>query len=100
MHWSRRLVFACSLLGGAATGGQAAWAQTYISAEPIPNLDIVGSANLNKIKNLGYARLELWSQRLLNDCHVVQNVINVLWENGAITTVTASVGPAGVRFRK
>ena len=89
MHWSGRLVFTCALLAAASTGGQAAWAQTYISAEPIPNVGIVGTTNLNNILNLGYADLELWSQRLLNDCHIVQNVINVLLENRAIATVSA-----------
>jgi hypothetical protein len=76
----------CALLACAAL--PSAWAQTYVSAEPIPSQDIVGTANLTKILNLGYPNLELWSQRLLNDCHVVQNVINVLSDNRAITTVT------------
>jgi len=70
-------------------------AQTYISAEPIPSGDIVGTTNLNKILNLGYANLELWSQRLLNDCHMVQNVIDALSHNGGIHTVTA----ANTRFK-
>jgi len=76
----------CALLACAAL--PSAWAQTYVSAEPIPSQDIVGTANLTKILNLGYPNLELWSQRLLNDCQVVQNVINVLSDNRAITTVT------------
>jgi len=87
-HWTRRLVVACVLLAGSMLGGRAAWAQTYISAEPIPSGDIVGTANLNKILNLGYADLELWSKRLLNDCRIVQNTIYVLSENRAITTVS------------
>jgi hypothetical protein len=56
--------------------------------EPIPSEEIVGTANLTKFLNLGYANLELWSQRLLNECHLVQNVIDTLSSNGAISTVT------------
>ena len=78
-----RALLACTALASA-------WAQTYVSAEPIPSQDIVGTANLNKILNLGYPNLELWSQRLLNDCHIVQNVINVLSNNRAITTVSSA----------
>ena len=61
----------CALLTCAALSP--AWAQTYVSAEPIPSQDIVGTANLNKILNLGYPNLELWSQRLLNDCHLLHD---------------------------
>ena len=78
-----RALLACAALASA-------WAQTYVSAGPIPSQDIVGAANLNKILNLGYPNLELWSQRLLNDCHIVQNVINVLSNNRAITTVSSA----------
>ena len=35
-------------------------AQTYISAEPIPSVDVVGDANLNTILGIGYQNLELW----------------------------------------
>src|SRR5215472_19176299 len=82
-----RLLLTCALLACAAL--TSAWAQTYVSAEPIPSQDIVGTANLNKILNLGYPSLELWSQRLLEDCHIVQNVIDVLSEDRAITTVSS-----------
>src|SRR5262245_42109208 len=78
----------CALLACAALSS--AWSQTYVSAEPIPSPDIVGTANLTKILNLGYPNLELWSQRLLNDCHIVQNLINVLSEHRAITTLTSA----------
>jgi len=78
----------CALLACAALSS--ASAQTYVSAEPIPSPDIVGTANLTKILNLGYPNLELWSQRLLNDCQIVQNVINVLSEHRAITTVNSA----------
>jgi hypothetical protein len=71
-----------------AVGVRALSAQTYVSAEPIPSQDIVGVANLNKIEGIGYSNLELWSQRLLNDCGIVQNVISTLSTNNAITTVT------------
>ena len=63
-------------------------ATTYISAEPIPSRDVVGQATLALILSAGYPNLELWSSRLLNDCHIVHNVINVLASHGAISTVT------------
>ena len=63
-------------------------ATTFVSAEPIPSQDVVGSTNLAAIESIGYSNLELWSQRLSNDCHMVQNVIDVLSNDGAISTVT------------
>jgi hypothetical protein len=42
------------------------------------------------ILSVGYPNLELWSNRLLNDCQIVQNVIDALTSNGAITTVNSS----------
>jgi len=62
-------------------------ATTYISVEPIPSRDVVGQNALAKILSAGYPNLELWSNRLLNDCGIVQNVIDVLASNGAISTV-------------
>src|SRR5215475_5034348 len=70
-------------------GVQPASATTYISAEPIPSGDVVGQQALTRILSIGYPNLELWSNRLLNDCHIVQRVIDVLTANGAITTVNA-----------
>jgi hypothetical protein len=80
----RTVLFAACIL---VAGVQLAPAQTYISAEPIPSEDIVGTENLAKIRGIGYPRLELWSQRLLNECQVVQNVINALTVNKAISTI-------------
>jgi hypothetical protein len=80
-------IFACTICLAATVGASAIQAQTYISAEAIPSVDIVGPANLARIEGLGYANMELWTQRLLNDCHIVQNVIDVLTDNGAIRTV-------------
>jgi hypothetical protein len=87
---SRPLVCACALLVllASALGPRPVLAQTYVSAEPIPSSAVVGDANLAKIESLGYTNLELWSQRLLNDCHLVQSVIESLSAHGAITTVT------------
>lgn len=65
-------------------------ATSYISAEPIPSVDIVGDGGLDKILSIGYANLELWSNRLLNDCHIVDNVIDTLKANGAISTIKSS----------
>ena len=60
-----------------------------MSVEPIPNRDVVGQAALDRIRGAGYPNLERWSQRLLNDCGIVQNVIEVLTANGAISTVNS-----------
>jgi hypothetical protein len=62
-------------------------ATTYISAEPIPSRDVVGQNALAMILSVGYPNLERWSNRLLNDCNIVQNEIDVLASNGAISTV-------------
>ena len=70
--------------------GQPAAATTYISAEPIPNQDVVGQNALDLIQSAGYSNLELWSDRLLHDCNIVQNVIVVLTSNGAITTINSA----------
>ena len=64
-------------------------ATTYISVEPIPNRDVVGQAALDRLLGAGYPNLERWSNRLLNDCGIVQNVIDVLTANGAISTVNS-----------
>jgi hypothetical protein len=55
--------------------------------EPIPGGDVVGDDTLAVIESAGYANLEVWSQRLLSECGIVQNVIDVLVADGAITTV-------------
>ena len=81
------LTFAWIALLAATVGSIPAGAQTYVSAEPIPSEQIVGPANLASIESLDYATRALWGQRLLSDCQMVQNVINVLADNGAISTV-------------
>jgi len=65
----------------------AALAETVISAEPIPNGDVIGANNLQKILSIGYANLELWSDRLLGQCRIVDKVIDVLSDDGAIRSV-------------
>src|SRR5262245_53940951 len=65
-------------------------ATSYISVEPVPNVDVIGQANLTRLRSIGYANLELWSQRLLNECGAVDNVIEALTANGAITTITST----------
>jgi hypothetical protein len=64
-------------------------ATTYISAEPIPSQDVVGQAALVRLLSVGYPNLELWSNRLLNDCQIVQSVISTLTVHKAITTVNS-----------
>jgi len=61
-------------------------AQTYISAEPIPSGTVVGSSNLAAIENLGYAKMALWGQRL-QACGLVDNILDALSDNRAITTL-------------
>jgi len=74
----------------ATLGAYPVKATTYISAEPIPSGDVVGQNALNMILSAGYPNLERWSNRLMNDCHMVQDVIDVLTANGAITTINSS----------
>jgi hypothetical protein len=84
-NWKTFLIW--TVLAGSVMGTRAATAQTYVSSEPIPSEEIVGAANLTKIRNIGYANLELWSRRLLNECRIVDNVITALSSNRAISTV-------------
>jgi hypothetical protein len=67
-------------------GAHPVTATTYISVEPIPSRDVVGQNALASILSVGYPNLELWSNRLLTDCGIVQNVIDVLASHGAIST--------------
>ena len=83
-------VVAWIVLIGATLAARPAFAQTYVSAEPIPSVQIVGKADLAKIEGVGYSKLALWSLRLLYDCGVVQNVITTLSDNKAITTIHPS----------
>jgi hypothetical protein len=88
---SRRTIsrFTTVALLAATLGAHAAAATTYISVEPIPSRDVVGQDALVQILSAGYPNLERWSNRLLNDCGIVQRVIDALASNGAITTLNA-----------
>lgn len=79
--------FVSIVLLSATLLGQPVGAITYMSVEPIPNVDVVGSNDLAKILSIGYSNLERWSERLVKECRLVQNVIEALSENGAIGTV-------------
>lgn len=79
--------FAIIVLLATTLGTHPVTATTYISVEPIPSQGVVGQDALAKILSVGYRNLELWSNRLLDDCDIVQNVIDVLASNGAISTV-------------
>jgi hypothetical protein len=83
-------VLACVVLVGAMLAARPTSAQTYLSAEPIPGAQIVGKENLAKIEGVGYSNLAVWSQRLLYDCGIVQNVIFTLSNNQAISTIRPS----------
>ncbi|MGH7844086.1 MAG: hypothetical protein ACREQW_02780 [Candidatus Binatia bacterium] len=83
-------LFAALVLLAVTLPARPATATSYISVEPIPSVEIVGDSDLNKIQSIGFANLELWSNRLLNDCQIVDNVIDTLKANGAISTVESS----------
>jgi hypothetical protein len=61
-----------------------------MSVEPVPNRDVVGEDNLAAIRSIGYANLERWSQRLLDECRIADSVIDALSDNGAISSVTST----------
>jgi hypothetical protein len=63
------------------------FATTFMSVEPIPGGAVVGESKLAVIESAGYTNLELWSNRLLNDCGFVRNTIFALTTEGAISTV-------------
>ena len=65
----------------------AASAATFMSVEPVPSGDVVGDDNLAAIRSIGYANLERWSHRLLDECRVVDSVIDALSDNAAISSV-------------
>jgi hypothetical protein len=81
--------FATIVLLVTTLGAHPVTATTYISAEPIPSQDVVGPNVLATILSVGYENLEQWSKLLLDDCGIVQNVIDVLASHGAISTVNA-----------
>jgi hypothetical protein len=88
------LVFAWIVLLGATLSVRTVSAQTYISAEPIPSVQIVGTSDLAKIEGLAYSTRALWGERLLRDCGIVQSVILALSDNRAISTIT----PGNTRY--
>ena len=61
-----------------------------MSIEPVPSVDLVGADDLAAIRGIGYANLERWSQRLLDDCHIVESVINALTTARTISRPTRS----------
>ena len=64
---------------------------TYMSIETVPNKDVVGGEDVVvTIRSIGYANLERWSQRLLDQCRVVDSVIDALTANAAISSVTST----------
>ena len=69
---------------------QTASATTYLSVEPVPNKDVVGENELAAIRGIGYANLERWSQLLLDECRLVDSVIDALSANAAISSVTVT----------
>lgn len=84
----RTLVTCCASIWLAVTLLAApATATTYLSAEPIPSQDVVGQDNLTKLLSIGYTNLALWSRKLLHQCGIVDNVVDVLSAHAAIRTI-------------
>lgn len=65
---------------------------SYISAEPIPSVQIVGTAGLSNIEGVGIDPLGQWATDLMTNCSIVANVIDTLKAYGAIA---ANVNYAG-----
>jgi len=61
-----------------------------MSIETVPNRDVVGEDGVVTIRSIGYANLERWSQRLLEECRVVDSVIGALTANATIRSVTST----------
>jgi hypothetical protein len=80
----------------ATLAARAVVATTFMSVEPIPGGDVVGEPTLAVIESAGYANLELWSNRLLNDCGFVRSTIDALTADGAISTVNGGNTDVGV----
>jgi hypothetical protein len=59
-----------------------------MSVEPVPSRDVVGDDDLAAIRGIGYGNLERWSQLLLDECHMVESVIDALSRNAAIDSIT------------
>lgn len=87
---THRRYHAVALLLVATLGARPALATTYLSAEPIPTGDVVGAVNLAKIESVGFAKLERWGQRLLGQCRIVEQTIDVLTAHHAISTANAT----------
>jgi hypothetical protein len=61
-----------------------------MSIETVPNRDVVGEDDVVTIRSIGYANLERWSQRLLDECRVVDFVIDALRADATISSVTST----------
>jgi hypothetical protein len=106
VHWSIVMRISFRALTNLAVAGSlaflllvpahAASATTFMSVEPVPSGDVVGEDNLATIRSIGYANLERWSNRLLDECRVVDSVIDALSANGAISSVTSGANTRAV----
>src|SRR5262245_56113100 len=89
----------------ATLAARAVVATTFMSVEPIPGGSVVGEPTLALIESAGYKNLELWSNRLLNDCAFVRSTIDALTADGGISPVNGGntdvgVAPGGVEGRR
>ena len=92
----RQYVVAALVLFVATVATRVVVATTFMSVEPIPGGDVVGQPTLAVIESAGYENLELWSNRLLNDCGLVRSTIDALTADGAISTVNGGNTDVGV----
>lgn len=79
----------CFVVVLALVSPRQASAVTYMSIEPVPNNAVVGDDVVVTLRSIGYARLERWSQRLLEECRVLDSVVDALTANGVIRSVTS-----------
>jgi hypothetical protein len=84
MKTNHRYVLALVCTVATAVCARSALATSYISAEPIPNVQIVGSGNLAQIESAGIDALGQWSADLMTECSMVASTIDALEEFGAI----------------
>src|SRR5262245_56125635 len=96
LRWCSKYSRVAVVVAATLLGAGPAHAETFISAEPIPSGDVVGQSALDLIEGAGYANMERWSQRLIDDCNVVDDVIASLTAYGAIGTIDASNTSFGV----
>ena len=80
------LLFALVALAATTFLATPATATTYMSVEPVPNVDVVGQELLDNLVGLDFRVRARWADLLL-DCNLVAGVINALASDGTVTTL-------------